>query len=178
MSKKLFICRIHDDTIPPGIDPLWFRREFGRACRYLEKVTDEGVRILDSAAVSAVDRLKFSARQWLHVGFGDMEHAGDARIGEKRRRSDGAQSITFDSATKWATRWWHGWFTNRQDLYTIAVHELGHAFGLQHAPQDFGSVMAPNPANPEFSASEREQLLAFAAAPFPALSTSDLTIPI
>lgn len=150
--------RIEESTLPTGIDPLAFRRTLARAMRYVEKVCDGQVRFRDLAAMSSVERLKngFGDKS-LRIGFDDMLPLSAAASQMQR---NGVTSIGFNPGFGWALKWWQQWFSHRQDLYTVAVHELGHLLGLKHnMEEDSESVMCPTPVVSTFDNFETAQLL-------------------
>lgn len=134
-------------TIPAAIDPVDFYLIVGRAMRYVEKSSGDQVRFTPMEAENT---------RHVNIGFGEICAPG--KIAEQAVRNT-TTSICFDSKTKWGTKWHHKWFTRRPDLYTLAVHELGHLLGLHHSTYDDPSVMDESPLFAEFSEREKEQLV-------------------
>lgn len=55
--------------------------------------------------------------------------------------------ITFSSEANWGTGGWLAriFAAHKWDLRTFALHELGHALGLDHQPYEGDSIMVPSP---------------------------------
>ncbi len=150
-------------TFPKDIDRAEFIRAFARACRYVESVCKGQVRFTDRATIDGRVFVEVGGGLHVNVGFDDQQAEGKIANQLNVAHEDGrvVHSIAFDPRMKWATTWFHRWFTWRADLYVVAVHELGHLLGLRHAEGE--SVMNPNPVVGTFSEVEKLQLLRLTA---------------
>lgn len=146
---------IIERTIPPTMDRMNFIAAIARAMRYVERVTEERVRFTHRGFLKPGEVV--DAKHHVNIGFDEL---GDTtkRIGE-HNMINGVNSIAFDPNVKWGWNWFQRVILGRQDLYTIAVHELGHLLGLGHNIRlGERSVMEPFPSVAEFSPGEIAQL--------------------
>lgn len=60
---------------------------------------------------------------------------------------NGRHLITFDPRVRWdvSLSWWKLAFTNSENFLALALHEIGHAFGLHHVENKM-SIMDENPS--------------------------------
>lgn len=148
MKREFYTYKLILDTLPKGVSEDDFRRIITRAAGYMKWATNGRVEFQEVLSVPA-------RNEW-HVNIGFDELRGGAC--GNYMNLNGVKSIGFDPTWKWSTRWWHVLFSKRQNLYAVAVHELGHLIGLKHVPQEWASVMSPHPAFGEFTDIELAEL--------------------
>lgn len=144
-----------EHTIPVHVDRVWWIAQVAKAMRYVERASGEAVRFLHRGAMNHAEAAGMADH--VNIGFDDLGNT-DRVIGQQSKWN-GVKSIAFDPSVKWAKNWFQRFILGRDDLYTIAVHELGHLLGLPHN-ESLGerSVMESNPVFAEFSLTEIAQL--------------------
>ena len=148
-----------DYTIPDGMDVVRFRQQLARAMRYVEKSSKGNVRFLHRGIELQNGKVKpVNSTRFVNIGFEALPAASGA--GEWSRlaaKSGMVDSIAFAANVKWARGWWDKVLSFKPDLYTVAVHELGHLLGLPHN-EESESVMSTGARFSTFSPREIHHL--------------------
>lgn len=150
---------VFDYTLPDGMDVVRFRQQLARAMRYIEKSSAGNVRFLHRGLELQKGNVKpVSCARFVNIGFENLPATSGAGEWSRLEANSGlVDSIAFASNAKWSRGWWDKVLSFKPDLYTVAIHELGHLLGLPHN-EESESVMSTGARFSTFSPREIHHL--------------------